>query len=57
MHLLGKHHQQYLIGLWLECFAYLKGSYFCTETTLQPLLKSRKRKEYSSFTQLKLILA
>ena len=35
----------------------LEGQLFCTETTLQPLLKRRKQKEYSSVTQLKLILA
>jgi len=28
MHLLGKHHHQSLTRLWLECVAYLKGSYF-----------------------------
>jgi len=47
MHLLGKHlHQSVMIGLWLEHFCLLEGleeQFFCTETTLQPLLKCRKQ--------------
>ena len=52
MHLLGKHLHQSLIELWLELMLCLleglEEQLFSTETTLQPLLKCRKQKKYSS---------
>jgi len=44
MHLLGKHYHQSDWAL-VRMLCLLERQLFCTETTVQPLLKRRKQKE------------